>query len=304
MKQWRSWLQAARLRTLPLASAGVLTGTALAAYVGAFRLDLFIWALLTALLLQVLSNFANDLGDSQHGADSSHRRGPQRAVQSGAISRRAMWRAVILTGLAAFGSGIYLLYLAFFSGTNPNYRAFFTLLGIGLLAIIAAINYTMGKRPYGYLGLGDLSVWLFFGLIAVGGTYFLFTGRLHGVIWGAAAAIGFWSVGVLNLNNMRDMESDRLAGKYSLPVRMGYAAARRYHAFLIVGGMLGMLLSAVMLPESPQQFIFLLTYPLFIIHLKKVWNTPEPSHLDPFLKQLALSTFLCALLFTVGAFWG
>lgn len=303
MKQWRSWLQAARLRTLPLASAGVLTGTALAAYVGAFRLDLFIWALLTALLLQVLSNFANDLGDTQHGADSAYRQGPARAVQSGAISRRAMWRAILLTGAAALATGSYLLYLAFFRGATPNYSAFFGLLATGLLAIFAAIGYTMGKRPYGYLGLGDLSVWLFFGLVAVGGTYFLYTGQLHLPVWGAAAAIGFWSVGVLNLNNMRDIESDRLAGKRSLPVRLGYQRARHYHTFLIIAGMAGMLLSAGMLLTHPQQFIFLLTYPLFIIHLRKVWNTPEPHLLDPLLKQLAISTFLCALLFAVTAFW-
>lgn len=304
MKQWRVWLQAARLRTLPLASAGILTGSALAAQAGAFRLNIFIWAWLTALLLQILSNFANDLGDAQHGADSAHRQGPTRAVQSGAISHRAMWRAIFFTGGGSLLTGTYLLYLAFFSGSVPNYKAFTILLLIGVLAILAAIGYTIGKRPYGYWGLGDLSVWLFFGLIAVAGSYFLYTGQLTAAVWGAAAAIGFWSVGVLNLNNMRDIESDRLAGKRSLPVRMGYQAARYYHAFLVIAGMLALLFTANILFHQRQQFVFLLTYPLFVIHLKKVWNTAEPPQLDPLLKQLALSTFFCSVLFAAAAFWG
>jgi 1,4-dihydroxy-2-naphthoate octaprenyltransferase len=267
----------------------------LAASAGAFRWDIFLLCILTTIFLQVLSNLANDYGDSVNGADHAGRKGPQRAVQSGAITAAQMKAAVIIFVLLCLGSGISLLLVSF--GLNWNALLFF--FGLGVLSIVAAIAYTVGRRPYGYAGLGDFSVLIFFGLVGVMGSYYLFTQQLSWRESLPALSCGFFSIGVLNVNNIRDIESDRAAGKFSIPVRIGRSRAVAYHWLLICGGLLSAVLYSVLTYHSLWQFLFLLSAPLFLRNGMAVQR--KPSHeLDPFLKQMALSTLVFVLLFGVG----
>ena len=299
----KHWLQAFRLRTLPLAVSSIIVGSALAPrYDRSSSLMTFSWpvmvlALLTAILLQVLSNLANDLGDHQHGTDNKDRVGPQRSVQSGAISPAAMKRAMVICGALAFFIG--LLLLAFVFGPRHMLRAFFFLL-LGCAAIVAAVKYTFGKNPYGYAGLGDLSVFVFFGLVGVMGTYYLHT--LIFRVWTVLPAIGFglFSVGVLNVNNMRDIANDSASGKRTLVVRMGSANARIYHTVLVLGGILCLVANTWLFAKSPMQWAFLPALLLLLFHLQAVWRTNEPKALDPQLKVLAMGTFITALTFSLG----
>ena len=299
----KHWLKAFRLRTLPLAVSSIIVGSALAYVTDHFRYSapaqfspiVLVLALVTAILLQILSNLANDLGDHQHGTDNKDRIGPQRAVQSGAISPAAMKRAMIICGVLAFTSGCTLIIVALgFSSTMLLF------LLLGLAAIGAAVKYTFGKNPYGYAGLGDVSVFLFFGIVGVCGTFFLHAGFIHTLlVWLPAIAFGSLSTGVLNVNNMRDIHNDAASGKRTMVVRMGSDNARIYHTALVVGG-LTCLASFALLTQRWQPWLFLLTLPVFIIHLRKVWTITDPRALDPQLKVLAMGTFLTALLFSLG----
>lgn len=295
MNNTKAWLQAFRLRTLPLALSSIAMGAFLAASTGAFRVDIFVLCITTTVFLQVLSNLANDYGDSIHGADSKDRKGPSRAVQSGAISAAQMKTAIVIFVLLCLASGISLLFISF--GLNWNALLFF--FGLGMLSIVAAIAYTVGKRPYGYAGLGDFSVLLFFGLVGVMGSYYLFTKTISWLEILPALSCGFFSIGVLNINNIRDIESDRKAGKYSIPVRIGREKAIMYHWFLLSGGLVCSLLYCLLTFHSPWQFLFLLTLPLFLKNGLTVSRKPS-SELDPYLKQMALSTLLFVLLFGAG----
>ena len=300
----KHWLQAFRLRTLPLAVSSILVGSGLAyladvfVYSGPpqFRMHILLLALLTAVLLQVLSNLANDLGDHQHGTDNDDRVGPQRAVQSGAISPAEMKRAMVICALLAFASGCALITAAL--GVSITTLVFLLL---GLLAIGAAVKYTFGKNPYGYAGLGDVSVFLFFGIVGVAGTFFLHARTIHPLVWLPAAAFGLLSTAVLNVNNMRDIHNDAASGKRTLVVRMGSANARIYQTTLVVGGLLCLVVFNLLLsPFDPSLWSFLIAVPGFIIHLKKIRTTTEPRALDPQLKVLAMGTFLTAILFSLG----
>ncbi|AHM59565.1 1,4-dihydroxy-2-naphthoate octaprenyltransferase [Flammeovirgaceae bacterium 311] len=291
-----AWVSAARPRTLPLALSSIWLGSFLAAYYGAFNWDVVVWASVTTIFLQVLSNLANDYGDSIHGADSAQRQGPQRAVQAGLITPRAMRTAMIVAGLLSLCSGLYLLYVS----VGFVMEVFFFFLGLGLLAIAAAITYTSGSRPYGYAGLGDISVFIFFGLVGVLGTFYLHAGWLTWELLLPAASSGLYSAGVLNVNNIRDIESDRLAGKFSIPVRIGREKAVSYHAFLLIAGFLAALAFVLLEYRSPWQFLFVISLPLFIVNLRAVFRNKEASALDPYLKQLALSTLFFVLLFGIG----
>lgn len=291
----KHWVSAFRLRTLPLALASVLMGGFLAASMHAFQLDIFLLCITTTIFLQILSNLANDYGDSIHGADSADRKGPSRAVQSGAITAAQMKHGMIAFVLLSLVSGVLLLLVAF--GLNWNAILFF--LGLGILSIIAAIAYTVGKRPYGYAGLGDIAVFIFFGLVGVMGSLYLFTKEIRWQYLLPAASCGLFSVGVLNINNIRDIESDVKAGKYSIPVRIGRQMAVFYHWSLIVAGLASTLLFVLRNYSSPYQLLFLLSAPAFIIIGKNVQQ--KPSHeLDPYLKFMALSTLLFVVLFGVG----
>lgn len=291
------WVHAMRPRTLPLAIASILMGSALAASRPPFSWAVTLMAILTAVLLQILSNLANDYGDWQHGADSAQREGPQRAVQSGAISSRKMLAAIITSAILAAISGLALLWVAF--GAQSQQLIFLFVL-LGAAAILAAIGYTAGFKPYGYAGLGDLSVLVFFGWVAVMGTYFLQTQRLDWDILLPATSCGLLAVAVLNINNIRDLRSDDLAGKNTIPVRLGPHAARIYHWILLVSAV-GLAAAYVILSfYSPWQFLFLLSVPLLIRNGVLVWRTTSPLLLNPLLKQLSISTLLFVLLFSVG----
>jgi 1,4-dihydroxy-2-naphthoate octaprenyltransferase len=245
--------------------------------------------------LQILSNLANDYGDTVHGADSEHREGPVRAVQSGIISARQMKIAVIIFTMLCLASGMTLLIVSF----GLNWKAIGFFFCLGMLSILAAIAYTVGKRPYGYMGLGDFSVLIFFGLVGVLGSYYLFTKELSGYPLFPALSCGFFSIGVLNVNNIRDIESDRKAGKFSIPVRIGRTNAIRYHWFLIFAGVISAVTFNLLRTNSPWQWLFLLTIPLFVINGLAVSRKPAVQ-LDPYLKQMALSTLVFVLLFGIG----
>lgn len=292
----KHWIEAFRFRTLPLALACIGMGSFLAAYYGTFSLAICLLSLLTTLFLQILSNLANDYGDSIHGADSLERQGPKRAVQQGVISKRAMKRAIYITGSLSFLSGLSLLYIALEFGTVK----FYGFLGLGVLAIIAAIAYTNGKRPYGYLGLGDFFVFLFFGIVGVGGTFLLHTDSLPLAILLPAAACGLLATGVLNVNNIRDIESDKEAGKLSIPVRLGRSKAKIYHLILLLVAWLATVSFLFIVDYQPYHLLVLLAFPLFVYHIVRLTQAKLPGEIDPLLKQLALSTLFFVLCFGIG----
>jgi 1,4-dihydroxy-2-naphthoate octaprenyltransferase len=291
----QAWLHAFRLRTLPLSLSCIGMAGFLAAGVNRFEPLIFFLCCTTTIFLQILSNLANDYGDSIHGADHAERKGPKRAVQSGAISITKMKSAVILFSILSLLSGMLLLYISF--GSDWQSIAYF--FGLGILSILAAIGYTVGKKPYGYIGLGDISVLIFFGLVGVLGSLYLFT---HTISWLEALpafSCGLFSIAVLNINNIRDIESDKTAGKYSIPVRIGKKKATVYHIILLLAGVLAAIGYTLLTYHSPWQFIFLLILPLLIKNAKAV-HDKSSAELDPFLKQMALSTLLFVLLFGIG----
>jgi 1,4-dihydroxy-2-naphthoate octaprenyltransferase len=289
------WVKAFRLRTLPLAVSCIAMGGFLASAAGAFQWNIFILCVLTTIFLQILSNLANDYGDSIHGADSVDRKGPQRAVQSGAVTPAQMQTAVIIFILLSLASGITLLLTAF--GFEWNAILFF--FGLGVLSIFAAIAYTVGRRPYGYAGLGDLSVLIFFGFVGVIGSYYLFTKTFSYFEVLPALSCGLFSIGVLNINNIRDIESDRKAGKFSIPVRIGREKAILYHWLLLLSGILAAIIYTSLRFNSPWQLLFVISIPLFIANGRAVSSKPS-QELDPYLKQMALSTLVFVLSFGLG----
>jgi 1,4-dihydroxy-2-naphthoate octaprenyltransferase len=292
----KAWIQAARLRTLPLSLSGIIVGSFAAYANGFWDGRIFTLALLTTLFLQVLSNFANDLGDSYKGADNQDRIGPQRAIQSGAISQKEMMSAVVLTSIFAFSTAIPLIII----GTSAMPVAvLWTYVFLALACVLAAITYTVGKKAYGYNGLGDIMVFIFFGLVSVLGVYTLYAKSFDLSIVGLAFTIGFLSVAVLNLNNMRDHENDAKVGKKTLVVKIGYRNAKRYHTALIILALLSMLIS-LMLNHWWWSLIALLPFVLLLNHLKKVWKVLDPINLDPELKKVALSTFAISILFLIS----
>jgi 1,4-dihydroxy-2-naphthoate octaprenyltransferase len=297
MSNVKAWIEAARLKTLPLAVSSPLMGSFLAWADGNFRWSVFILATTTTLLLQVLSNFANDYGDFKSGVDYNSRVGPQRMVQSGQISPKQMKKGLLVNIALAFISGVLLIYFGT-KGKDIAVALFFLLLGI--IAIVAAIKYTVGKNPYGYRGLGDIFVFLFFGLAGVIGTHFLHTGAFNPWHIMPAAAIGLLSTGVLNLNNLRDYESDKAASKRTMVVWLGNRKAKFYHLILIVVSALLGPVFVIFNYHSAYQFLFVLAFPLFISNLLAVFSYSNPADLYPELKRLAIATFIFTVTFGVG----
>ena len=298
----KHWIQAARLRTLPLSVSGIIVGSMYALAHPTNKIltptEVFNWrifglALLTTLGLQILSNFANDYGDGMKGTDNEDRVGPKRAIQSGAISPEAMKRAIFLTASLTLISAMLLIYYAF-RDTNIGYSLFYLVLGV--LAIASAIRYTIGNTAYGYRGYGDLFVFVFFGLVSTLGVNFLYSKQLSFDLFLPATAIGLLSVGVLNLNNMRDEASDRKSKKNTMVVKMGGAKAKKYHYFLIVSAMVLVLMFAIIDEFHFDQYLFLLAYIPLTKHLITVCKNQEPRALDAELKKLALSTFALSIL--------
>ena len=301
------WIKAARLRTLPLSISGIIMGSFIARWKllqngETWDWTIFALALLVTLLYQVLSNYANDYGDGVKGTDKNRiGEAEQRAVASGKISASQMRNAVILFALLSLVATFYLLYKAFF----PNFiNEFYTFIGLGVACILAAIGYTVGKKPYGYLGLGDIMVFIFFGLVSVCGSYFLFTKSFDWDILLPASAIGLLSAAVLNLNNMRDIENDEKSGKKTLALRLGFKNAMIYEMIILVLPPI-LVLMYMMINHLQEQgkyyaFIFFVTvFPLMSLR-RKIMAVKEPKELDPFLKQVAMITFVMSILVAIG----
>lgn len=292
-------MSAARLRTLPLSVSGIMIGSSYAFFVNKFNSSLFIIALLTTVAYQVLSNFANDYGDGIKGADDN-RTGPKRAVQSGLISRPSMKKAIKILSLVSIILTLFLVTLAF--GAFSKY--FFLFIALGSLAIFAAIKYTVGKFAYGYFGLGDLFVFIFFGIVSVLGSNFLFSVNLNWLLLNPAITLGLLSVGVLNLNNMRDLKSDEKSGKKTLAVCMGKKTSKIYHSVIISAAIVLMLKFQISL-EIQSVFlniILFLNILGLLIHLFQIYNITQPSHYDNFLKIVALHAFFYSIIISLYFF--
>ena len=298
---FKNFIQAARLRTLPLSISGIIIGAGLANFTVSSHLEknylIFLLAILTTIGFQIISNFANDYGDGVKGTDNEDRIGPKRALQSGAIRPKQMLNAIIITSSITFIIALLLIYFSF-GKENFLYSAIFLVLGIA--SIGAAIKYTMGKNAYGYSGFGDVFVFTFFGLLSVVGTYFLYTKQINFAVFLPAFSVGLLSVAVLNLNNMRDIENDKNANKNTLVVKMGSKNAKVYHYTLLLGSLFFALLFTLLNYRTHMQFLFLLAYNPIGIHFIKVRKTTSPKDYDPELKKIALSTFLFAILFGIG----
>ena len=294
----KSWISAFRLRTLPLSLSSILMGSIIAYSQDKFMLVIAILAIITTVFLQVLSNLANDYGDYKKGTDNDNRVGPERAVQSGVISLREMRNGIITTSLLSLLSGMGLIYIGL-KDYNLAYLVSFFVLGIASIA--AAIKYTIGKNPYGYAGLGDLFVFLFFGIIGVIGTYFLHTHIFEVTLILPATSIGMLSASVLNMNNMRDIKNDAENNKKTLVVKMGIRKSKTYHTILIIGAITSFTTYLILKESSCIFFICLIPLPILVLNLKKVWSFKENRELDTELKKLALSTFLLTLLFGISS---
>ncbi|MFM9006828.1 MAG: 1,4-dihydroxy-2-naphthoate octaprenyltransferase [Flavobacteriales bacterium] len=290
----KKWIHAMRLRTLPLAASCILAGAAAAKAEGYSNWIVLVLTLCTTFLLQILSNFANDYGDFSHGVDNDNRVGPQRAMQSGAITQIQMRRALIYTTFLALISGISLLWVVFSPKSEFIQALFMLTLGIG--AIVSAIRYTAGKNPYGYKGLGDVFVFIFFGPVGVLGTYFLLTGIIDTAVLLPASTIGFFSTAVLNLNNLRDHENDAASGKLTLVVQMGFVKGKIYQSALVVLGTLCLLLWLNLRGHGFYSWLSLVPAVIQCFLLIKVWRTQLPGLLDGELKKVAMLTFLCSLI--------
>ncbi len=302
------WIKAARLRTLPLSMSGIIVGSFIARWRileegGTWDWRIFALAMLVTLLYQILSNFANDYGDGIKGTDSLRaNEAEQRAVASGRITAQQMRNAVILFAALSLVATVALLYLAFFRENLMN--EFYIFVGLGIACILAAVGYTVGKKPYGYLGLGDLFVFFFFGIVAVCGSYFLFTKTFHWDMLLPATAIGMLSASVLNLNNMRDMESDALSGKKTLALRMGFRYAMVYEIILLQLPLL-LVLVFMMMNELQNRgnyyayIFFILMFPMMALR-RRIMQVKDPKELDPFLKQIGILTLVMSILIAFG----
>ena len=296
MSKVRAYITSFRLRTLPLSLSGVLLGSLLAASDGYFKTTTFVWAMLTAVALQILSNLANEVGDLTKGTDNEHRLGPIRSAQSGALSMREMVQAMIVFGVIAIITGSLLIYEAFRDLLNWKSIALFI---AGGASIVAAVKYTVGKSAYGYRGLGDLFVFIFFGVVSVMGSYFAMSGVLPWICVLPAVAIGFLSSGVLNMNNIRDIENDSVCGKRTIPVILGIQGAKIYHFVITLLAVICLVLYSMLHSAGWTGYLFLLTLPLLVMHLKSVYRG-EGRALDSQLKFLSITTLLIALLLGFG----
>lgn len=301
------WIKAARLRTLPLSLSGIIMGAFIAKWRlygegGTWDWRIFVLALVVTLLYQILSNYANDYGDGVKGTDAKRvTEAESRAVASGRITAKQMKNAVIIFSILSFVATIALLYVAFI----PDYmNEFYIFIGLGVASILAAIGYTVGKKPYGYMGLGDVFVFIFFGLVSVCGSYFLFTKSFSWDILLPGTAIGMMSMAVLNLNNMRDIESDKLSGKNSFALRIGFKNAMIYEMILLNLPLIFILmfLGVNGFFQTQNYYVFIvmiLMLPLMKIR-RKIMTVKNPRELDPFLKQVGIMTFMMAVLTALG----
>jgi len=292
----KNFIKAARLRTLPLSISGIILGGFLAMSDGLFNGVIFSLAILTTIGFQVISNFANDYGDGVKGTDAI-RIGEERMVSSGKISPKQMKKAILISVILTIIFALFLIYESF-GLSNFGYSLLFFVLGI--VSIVAAIKYTVGDLAYGYRGFGDVFVFLFFGLLSVLGSYFLFTKEIYFLLTLPAISIGLLSTAVLNLNNMRDYQNDKKSNKNTIVVKIGLKAAKRYHYSLLLLSFISAVSYVVLTFTKTVQFIFLLAYIPLVIHALFVYNNKEELRLDAELKKVALSTFLFSVLLGLG----
>lgn len=295
LSRTQAWLESLRPKTLPLAFAAIVVGTALAWWQGHFDPLVAVLALITAGLLQILSNLANDYGDAVKGSDKPDRIGPLRGMQKGAISQPQMKRALLVTVILSCISGLALVTAAY-----QTMADFFVFLALGGLSILAAITYTVGRRPYGYLGLGDISVLVFFGWLSVMGSWYLQAHTLDAAIILPATACGLLATAVLNINNLRDIDSDRTNGKITLVVRLGPRNARIYHTCLLAGALLCLALFNLISLHSPWGWLFVLAAPLLVKQARYVLRETNPSAMPPMLERTVKGALLTNLLFVIG----
>lgn len=295
MPDLSSWISALRPRTLFLAVATSLCGSGMAYSTGRFSVTVFILTALIATVLQLLSNLANDLGDYQQGTDiTGERVGPRRTVQSGQISPSQMKKAIYLTIVFSIIIGLALIYEAL---QFLHIGIILLFIALGGASIVAAIKYTAGKNPYGYKGLGDIFSFVFFGLVSVVGTYFLHTHELDFRPWLPAIGMGLFTVAVLNINNMRDMDNDQKSGKITVAIRLGFSGAKKYHAFLTFGGIICFIAYGIIYTQYWYQNLYLVSLILFIKILKDIFSIQEKKLLDPYLKYTSMASFVLAILF-------
>lgn len=292
------WLKAFRLRTLPLAFSSVITGTVVAIDIGFFDWITFSLALTTTLFLQILSNLANDYGDSEKGTDNENRIGPKRSIQSGVISKIQMKKAIIIFVFLSLLSGFSLV---FYATRTISFWYPLTFILVGVISIVSAIKYTAGTGAYGYYGLGDLFVFIFFGLVGVIGTAVLNVHDFYFNMLLPAITIGCFSAAVLNLNNMRDWENDKASQKNTLVVKIGLSRAKKYHITILMIGIFSSITYVLQHEFKLIDLTFILAFIPIVLHLKtieKIDNTP--AEFDPELKKVALSTFFYSILFLVS----
>lgn len=293
----QSWISALRPRTLFLAIATSFCGSGIAYSTGKFSIVVFILTACIATLLQLLSNLANDLGDYEHGTDiSGERVGPERSVQSGVISPQKMKQAILISIILSAVVGLLLIYEAL------KFLPFYVIavfLFLGLASIIAAVKYTAGKNPYGYKGLGDIFSFIFFGPVSVVGTYFLHTHLLDFKPWLPAIGMGLFTVAVLNLNNMRDMDNDKKSKKITIAVKLGLSNAKKYHAILTIVGIIFFVIYGLLYTTNWYQNIYWIGFLLFIKILSDVLKISDNKLFDPYLKYTSMASFILAILFIV-----
>jgi len=295
-KTTKIWIRAARLRTLSLSISGVIVGNALCVQQANFSWLLFVLMLLTAVTFQIVSNLANDYGDGVKGTDNANRIGPERVLQLGLLSRQALKKGIVGVALVSLLLALILITAAF--GSN-SWMYFLIFLGLAIFSIWAAISYTVGDKAYGYRGLGDVFVFVFFGLVSVLGAYFLQLKEFSLAAVAMAVVVGLLSVAVLNLNNMRDRESDAAVGKRTLAVLLGALGAKYYHYFLIGGAVVILIAFSVQQTVSFSWLVGLGVFPL-LFHLLSVIKNKDPKTLDPELKKVALATFALSLLIFIS----
>ena len=298
----KAWIGAVRLRTLPLSLSGIIVGSAMAYYYGGRNFHVFILSISTTVLFQILSNLANDLGDSQKGTDNDERIGPTRAIQSGLISQSSMKKAVVFVTFLSLASAFGLIYI---SSDFISDSLIWMYLILTALSIFAAILYTVGKSAYGYYGLGDIMVFLFFGCLSVLGVFTLYGMPFELITLLPAFTIGLWSVAVLNLNNMRDMVNDAASSKRTMVVQLGPRRAKYYHFSLILIGLsIWTILNSVYIYLNDNWVFLIGIFPALFLypHLKKVMEIDSPSMYDPELKKVALITFSSSILFATSLF--
>ena len=294
MQKVKYWIQAARIQTLPLSISGILVGSSFAYNINSFDNIIFFLSIITATSFQVLSNFANDYGDGILGTDNQ-RIGPDRVIASGKLSLKELKKGIVINVFISITFSYSLIKYSF----KSDYFLILIFLILSISSIVAAIKYTMGKSPYGYHGLGDIFVFIFFGYVSVFGSFFLQTKIINYELFILAAIIGFLCVGVLNLNNIRDIENDSAMNKKTIPTRIGFSNAKIYQTFLILFSIvLTALLTLKFKPSYNYIFVVIGILPL-VYHLFKVRQAKNPIEFKPLLKQLAVSSFFYSIFMSI-----